>query len=252
MATQPILSDVLPEALAAALIDDGFDQFRTHARYKYLEAFVDRGAASPTRALTRRDVQAYLEATFSDMEFNSRATSNTALRELVEAGFLGCDTQTQTHRYWLIWVGADGSQTVLGDSTAKTAITDGSGGETATRVGDEETTRHADGAVASSDRHQRSDEAVNSSVTTERAGGWKLFGVSLSRPWTAAWVTFFVLFAGGSVAFITVLLLRLAVPSPIVTGSAAVAWGLLSLALATGVVLGVRSLKRLGTADQIH
>jgi hypothetical protein len=61
-----------------------------------------------------------------------------------------------------------------------------------------------------------------------------------------------MLFAGGSVAFVTVLLARLAVPSPVVTGSAAVAWGLLSLALAAGVVLGLGSVKRLGVAGQVH
>lgn len=250
MATQPILSDVLPEALAVALIDYGFDQFRTHARYKYLEAFIHRGAASPTQALTRRDVQAYLEETFSDMEFNSRATSNTALRELVEAGFLGCDAQTQTHRYWLVWVDSDGSQAAPGDSTAKTAITDGSSGEKIVRVSDEKTTRHADGA--SSERHQGSDEAVTGSETTEGViAGWRSSIVSLSRPWVAAWGTLSVLFAGGSVAFMTVVLLRLAVPSPIVTGSAAVAWGLLSLALAAGMVLGLGSLQRLGGPSQL-
>lgn len=247
MTTQAIRSDVLPEALADALLDAGFDQVkRTHARYKYLEAFVDRGATSQTQVLIRSDVEAYLKTTYPNLEINSKKTSNAALQDLVEAGFLDCDTQTQTYRYWLVWSGADGSQGARCDSTAET---DRSGSDELVGVGDEGTTLREDGTVAPGEGHQTSAAASTGSATT---AGWGSSVVNLSRPWAAARATLFMLFAGGSAAFVTLLLARLAVPSPVVTGSAAVAWGLLSLALAAGIVLGLGSVKRLGGAGQIH
>jgi len=255
MDTPRILSDVLPEALAVALIDAGFKQFKTHARYKYLEAFIESGAASPTQALTRTDVQAYLETTYPDIQFNSaRATSNAALRDLVEAGFLDCDTQTQTYRYWFVWAGEDDSQTAQCDLTANTVMTDGSGGDEPVSVGHEGTTPQGSGAVAPGEQHQRSAETSAGSAASDyvTTAGWRRSVVRLSQSWEAGWVTLLLFCAGGSVAFITVLLLRLAVPSPVVTTSAAVAWGLLSLGLAASVVLSVRSLMCIGGTGQPH
>ena len=250
MATQATRSEVLPEALADALIDAEYNPFKTHARYKYLEAFVDRGATSQTQVLTRSDVEAYLETTYPNLEINSKKTSHDTLQELVDDGFLECDTQTQTYRYWLVWSGADGSE---GAQCGSTAETDRSGSDESVSADHEGTDLREDGTVAPGEGHQTSAAASTDSATTDSATtGWGSSIISLSRPWEAARATLFVLFAGGSVAFVTVLLARLAVPSPVVTGSAAVAWGLLSLALAAGVVLGLGSVKRLGVAGQVH
>jgi len=207
------------------------------------------------QALTRNDVQAYLEAAYPDIQFNSaRATSNAALRDLVKAGFLDFDDQTQTHRYWFVWPGEDDSQTAQCDLTANTVMTDGSGGDEPVSVGHEGTAPRGSGAVAPGEKDQRSAETSTGSAASDyvTTAGWGQSVIRLSQSWEAGWVTLFVLFAGGSVSFVTVLLLRLAVPSPVVTTSAAVAWGLLSLALAASVVLSVRSLMCIGGTGQIH
>jgi hypothetical protein len=253
MTNQAIRSDVLPEALAVALINAEFDQVKTHARYKYLEAFVDRDARSPAQTLTRSDVQEYLEATYPDLEFNSRTTGNTALQDLVEAGFLEYKDQTQTYQYYLVWGGADGSEGAQCGSTGETAMADGSDDDGSVSVSGQGTALRGTGTVASGEGDQTSAAASTGSATTDSAPtGWVPSVRNLSQSRVGAWATLFVLFAGGSVAFITVLLVRLAVPSPVVTGSAAVAWGLLSLALAAGVVLGLLPLKRLSVAGQIY
>ncbi len=253
MTNQAIRSDILPEALAVALLDAGFDQVRTHARYKYLEAFVDRDATEQEQALTRSEVQEYLEATYPDLEFNSRTTGNTALRDLVEAGFLNCNDQMQTYRYYLVWSGADGSEGAQCGSTGETAMADRSDNDGSVSVSGQGTALRGTGTVASGEGDQTSAAASTGSATTDSAPtGWVPSVRNLSQSWVGAWATLFVLFAGGSGAFVTVLLARLAVPSSVVTGSAAIAWGLLSLALAAGVVLGVGSLERLSVAGQIY
>jgi hypothetical protein len=183
----------MPDELYEALSEAGFDETREHSRWTYAKVFVRNNADSSTRALTRREVE-------NDLEEHTKITpakssSHHALIDLVDAGILDRDTSRESHLYWLSL------------SLKPTA---------------NETTADATAAESGSTSHV-SDHSPTPEANTPSEP--RLRYLAFERIWL------FALVIGLSLTLLTLVLLRLSVPTVLSIGSAALAWGALSIGL---------------------
>lgn len=192
----------MPEELCDALSEAGFDPFKEHSRWDYTQVFVRQNANDDSRSLTRREVQVDLEQQ-TTVE-TAKTTANNALGDLVDAGILTCDTDLDTHQYWLSYSPDPSSAT-----TVDGAIHDG-------------------GPVAEPVAGDDSTDTTTSDA--DRLAGLTRRYFAFERVWLAALVV------GLTMTLVTLVLLRLSVPTTLSIGSAALAWAVLSFG---GVVLVV-------------
>lgn len=201
MRVTPDMYDEMPEELSDALEDADFSHERKHSRWEYAQVFVRQNADDASRSLTRRDVQADLEQeTKLDTQ---KSTAHNALEDLVDAGILNCDTGLITYQYWLSYS--------LESSSATTT----------------------EGNMVDTEPVADSDTAGPISPDTDRAAG-------STRPYFVSkpvWLG--TLVVGLLLTFLTLVLLRLSVSTTFSIGSAALAWGILSLGLILFVVFVV-------------
>lgn len=190
-------TEALPDELHEALSEAGFDQLRKHSRWTYARVFVRNEADTPPRALTRHEVEADLQDhTAIDP---AKSSSHPALTDLVEAGILDRDTSREPHQYWL--------SDSLNLSTEKT---------------DDATVPEPDSTSGGSD---------NSPTPESNApGGSRFRYLAFERLWLSALVV------GLGLTLLTLVLLRLSAPPTLSTGSAALAWGALSIGFVVIVV----------------
>jgi hypothetical protein len=192
----------MPEEVREALREGNFHPFKEHSRWDYAQVFVRQNADTAPRSLTRRDVQDDLhQETTIDPK---KSTAYNALGDLVDAGVLTCDDELEPHRYYLSYSLESSSPTTTEESMADT------------------------GPVAGSD----SIDAV--SPKTDRSASSTRFSFALKRVWLGTLVV------GLGLTLVTLVLLRLSVPTTVSLGSAALAGGALSVALILSIVFTVR------------
>jgi len=190
-------TEALPDELHEALSEAGFDQLRKHSRWTYARVFVRNEADTPPRALTRHEVEADLQDhTAIDP---AKSSSHPALTDLVEAGILDRDTSREPHQYWL-----SDSLNLSTESTTDATVP--------------EPDSSSDGSEHSSS--PRANDAEES----------RFQYLAFERLWLSALVV------GLSLTLLTLVLLRLSAPPTLSTGSAALAWGALSIGFVVIVV----------------
>lgn len=186
-------TEEIPDELYEALSEASFSQITDHSRWTYATVFVRNKADNLARALTAEEVEAnYKKLTTLDP---SESTTYIALNELVEAGILECDRSREPYKYWL-----SHSLKTTGNETTTDATSSESG--SASRVSNDSQTPESNSPSESQLRY---------------------FG--FERIWL------FALVIGLSLTLLTLVLLRLSVPTSLSIGSAALAWGAISIGL---------------------
>lgn len=221
----------IPEEIRE-ILDEEFGKTRKHSRCVYTQVFVDEGADTFRQSLIRRDVEKILERECDDIEFKTtKSTSNRALKDLVKAGILESEEKEGCpHRYWLMH-----SLDVTDDQTSETKSS------------------RSPSTVQSTERNSLSLSTAltgSSEPTATRSTGDGAWSPALQ---IRGMVSLLALVAGLFLTIVTLVLLRLPVITALWLESATLAWGLISLGLAAGVVAVTQEVRRnLGTFSDIE